>query len=68
MTSRIDTSRHNTKHVCPDCETNRTGLWATLEVLAGHDTDASTPAIYAEIVALRVARGTVKGLRDAAQR
>ena len=68
MTSRIDTSRHNTKHVCPDCETNRTGLWATLDVPHQRNTDASTPAIYAEIVALRVARGTVRGLRDAAQR
>lgn len=68
MTSRIDTSRHHTKHVCPDCETNRTGLWATSDVLAGHDTDELTPAIHADIVALYVARSTVKGLRDAAQR
>lgn len=68
MTSRIDTSRHHTKHVCPDCETNRTGLWATSDVLAGHDTDEITPAVHADIVAICVARGTVRGLRDVAQR
>ena len=62
----VDTSRHDIEHMCPACEANRTGLWATLEVLAKHNTDEITPAIYSEIVALCVARGTVGGLRDAA--
>ena len=66
MTARSDTSRHDIEHLCPDCEANRTGLWATLEVLAKYDANEITPAINAEIVALCVARGTVERLRDVA--
>ena len=62
----VDTSRHDIEHMCSACEANQTGLWATLEVLAKHGADEITPAINAEIVALCVARGTVRGLRDAA--
>ena len=66
MTARTDTSRHDIEHVCPDCEANRTGLWATLEVLAKYDANDITPAIYADIVALCIARGSTGGMRDAA--
>ena len=65
MTTRTDTSRHDIDHVCPACEAKRTGLWATIDVLAKHDTDEITPAIYAEIVALCKARGTAGGSRGA---
>lgn len=66
MTPRTDTSRHDIEHTCPACEANRSGLWATLEVLAKHGTNEITPAIHAEIVALCEARGSVGGSRDAA--
>ena len=66
MTARSDTSRHDIEHLCPDCEANRTGLWATLEVLAKYGADEITPAIYADIVALCIARGSTGGMRDAA--
>jgi hypothetical protein len=65
MTATVDTARHDIEHVCPACEANRTGLWATLDVLAKYRTDEITPAIYAEIVALCESRGTVGGSRDA---
>ena len=66
MTKRTNTARHDIEHVCPAREANRTGLWATIDVLAKHDTDAVTPAIYAEIVTLCEARGSAEGMRDAA--
>ena len=66
MTARSDTSRHDIEHLCPDCEANRTGLWATLEVLAKYDTDEITPAMQAEIIALCASRGRDERTNDAA--
>ena len=65
MTQRTNTARHDIEHVCAACEAKRTGLWATLEVLAKHRSDEITPAIYAEIVALCETRCTIGGSRDA---
>jgi len=66
MTATVDTSRHDIEHMCPACEANRTGLWATLDVLAMHDTDEITPTVYAEIVALCEVRGSVERMPHAA--
>jgi hypothetical protein len=66
MTATVDTSRHDTEHMCPACEQNRTGMWATREVLAKYDTDEITPAMQAEIITLCESRGRVGRVSDAA--
>ena len=66
MSTEVDTSRHLTECLCPSCEQNRTGQWATHEVLAKYDTDEITPTMQAEIVALCELRGRVKRTSDAA--
>ena len=65
MSSR-DTSRHSTECLCVACEENRTGQWATREVLAKYDTDELTPAMQAEIIALCASRGRAERTNDAA--
>ncbi|WP_146140623.1 hypothetical protein [Haliangium sp. UPWRP_2] len=64
--SKRDTSRHSTEHDCPDCESNGTGIFALLEVLAQHDTDVITDEINREVIALCQSRGGLSGVRDAA--
>ena len=66
MTATVDTSRHDTEHMCPACEENGTGYWATIEVLERHNTDEITPAMQAEIIALCASRGRVRRASDAA--
>lgn len=66
MTATVDTSRHDTEHMCLACEENGTGYWATLEVLEKYNTDEITPAMQAEIVALCESRGRARRVRDAA--
>ena len=63
MTGRVDTSRHDTEHMCEACEVNGTGYWATIEVLEKHNTDEISPPIQAEIVALCESRGRVQEVR-----
>lgn len=57
MAGPIDTSRHDTEHLCVACERNGTGYWATIEVLERHGTDEITDEMHAEIVALHQSRG-----------
>ena len=64
--SKRDTSRHSTDCLCVACEENRTGQWATREVLAKYDTDEITPAMQAEIIALCASRGGAERTNDAA--
>lgn len=61
-----DTSKHWIECPCADCQTNGTGLWATLEVLRRHKTRRITDGINREILALISRRGSVEGVRDAA--
>ena len=64
--SKRETSRHSTDCLCVACEENRTGQWATREVLAQYDTDEVTPAMQAEIIALCASRGRDERTNDAA--
>jgi hypothetical protein len=66
MTATVDTSRHTTECLCQSCEQNRTGQWATREVLAKHDTDEISPAMQAEIITLCESRGRARRASDAA--
>ena len=63
---QVDTSRHSIEHDCPHCEANKTGLWAQLEILAKHRTKILTEALYRQVVALCITRGTVRQTREAA--
>jgi hypothetical protein len=66
MTATVDTSRHTTECLCQSCEENRTGQWATREVLAKYDTDEISPTMQAEIITLCELRGRVGRASDAA--
>ena len=66
MTATVDTSRHTTECLCLACEENRTGQWATREVLAKYNTDEITPAMQSEIIALCDSRGRAERTSDAA--
>lgn len=64
--SKRDTSKHWIECPCAHCQTNGTGLWATLEVLQRHKTRRITDGINREILALISRRGSVEGVRNAA--
>ena len=64
--SKRETSRHSTDCLCVACEENRTGQWATREVLAKYDTDEITTAMQAEILTLCELRGRAGRAGDAA--
>ncbi len=66
MTATVDTSRHTTECLCLSCEENRTGQWATREVLAKYDTDEISPTMQAEIITLCESRGRAGRASDAA--
>jgi len=61
-----DTSKHWMECPCGHCQTNGTGLFATLEVLRRHKARRITDRISGEILALISRRGSVEGGRNAA--